>query len=444
MAKHSLHEVRELLAGVPKIDVHTHLSADRLMARGLDDILLYHMVNSELYSAGAPEGSRVPEERGEEQAEARIEQAVPYLPRIRNTALYATVRLILRDLYGWEEEITPENWRALHRLIREANRDDGHRARSVLQTLGIRKAGTELTRRADGRADDLLQYALEWAFFARVQWGQPDASLYELERAWSATSYQKPLPVTAHREERPVVKCSIRKPEDIREAVTHYCGLLPYERILATAQHLSTDIDYHRPSYEEVAAALQRRELAGDRERDVYASAILYAFLEELEGFGDRIVFQFSLGAEALPFESAARLRQRTIGQLAELVAAFPGLRFMCLNASRHGHQALCTLVRELPNLSLAGFWWHSFFPGALRQLAEERLDMVPLNRQCDYLTDAYSVDWVYGKNRLILDAYAHVFAQKLEAGQYRLPDVESIARGIFYQTPVELLGFQA
>jgi hypothetical protein len=66
----------------------------------------------------------VPGERGEEQAEARLEQTVLYLPTIRNTALYATLRLVLRDLYGWEEEITLENWRRLHRLIRESNRDD--------------------------------------------------------------------------------------------------------------------------------------------------------------------------------------------------------------------------------------------------------------------------------------------------------------------------------
>jgi hypothetical protein len=81
--------------------------------------------------------------------------------------------------------------------------------------------------------------------------------------------------------------------------------------------------------------------------------------------------------------------------------------------------RSLFTLVRGLPNFSLAGFWWHSFFPGALAQLAERRLDMVPMSRQCDYVTDAFCVDWIYGKNILILSAYA-------------------IARGNLFSTPRE------
>src|SRR5207248_8456247 len=104
-------------------------------------------------------------------------------------------------------------------------------------------------------------------------------------------------------------------------------------------------------------------------ERDLYASYINEQFLSRLEAEGDRIVFQFSLGAEPLPFETASRLSQRTIGQLAEMIGRHPGLRFQCFLASRHANQSLCTLARELPNLSLAGYWWHNFFPDAIRQV---------------------------------------------------------------------------
>ena len=54
-------------------------------------------------------------------------------------------------------------------------------------------------------------------------------------------------------------------------------------------------------------------------------------------------------------------------------------LRFQCFLASRHANQSLCTLARELPNLSLAGYWWHIFFPEIIRQVIGERLDMLPL-----------------------------------------------------------------
>ena len=44
------------LAEVPILDVHTHLVGGKLAARGLHDILLYHMVVSDLYAAGCPSG----------------------------------------------------------------------------------------------------------------------------------------------------------------------------------------------------------------------------------------------------------------------------------------------------------------------------------------------------------------------------------------------------
>ena len=51
--------VEEALARVPVLDIHTHLVGGRLGARGLHDILLYHMVVSDLYAAGSPSGARL-------------------------------------------------------------------------------------------------------------------------------------------------------------------------------------------------------------------------------------------------------------------------------------------------------------------------------------------------------------------------------------------------
>ena len=168
-----------------------------------------------------------------------------------------------------------------------------------------------------------------------------------------------------------------------------------------------------------MAAALSRRAQAGPAERDIYASYVKEAFLTALEKHGDRIVFQFSIGAEPLPFETGSRLSQRTIGQVAEMVARHPGLRFQCFVASRHANQSLCTLARELPNFSLAGYWWHNFFPHIIRQIMAERLDMLPVNKQVGFFSDAYCVEWVYGKVLLVRKQLARVLAEKIEQGQY-------------------------
>ncbi len=185
----------------------------------------------------------------------------------------------------------------------------------------------------------------------------------------------------------------------------------------------------------------RRRPDAAVSERDTYASYINECFLTALEARGNEIVLQFSLGAEPLPYETGSILYQRTLRQLAEMISRHPRLRFQCFLSSRHANQTLCTLARELPNLSLAGYWWHNFFPDTIRQVIAERLDMLPVNKQVGFFSDAYCVEWVYGKWIVVSQQLARVLALKIQCGQYTREDALSIARSILYDSPRTLLG---
>src|SRR6185295_16907013 len=115
-------ELEAALAEVPMLDIHTHLVGGKLGARGLHDVLLYHMVVSDLYAAGCPNGARLtqfPQWPAPEEAHARIREAIPFLPHIQNTSSFWGVRIILRDLFGWNDQITADNWPKLDSLIRE-------------------------------------------------------------------------------------------------------------------------------------------------------------------------------------------------------------------------------------------------------------------------------------------------------------------------------------
>ena len=57
-------ELREGSRTTTMLNAHTHLTGGRLTARGLHDILLYHMVVSDLYAAGCPSGARLTEYPG--------------------------------------------------------------------------------------------------------------------------------------------------------------------------------------------------------------------------------------------------------------------------------------------------------------------------------------------------------------------------------------------
>ncbi|MCX6991921.1 MAG: hypothetical protein NT011_02135 [Kiritimatiellaeota bacterium] len=430
------------LNSVPLLDAHTHLTGGKLGARGLHDVLLYHMSVSDLYGAGCPSGARLTEFPGwpsKEEAHARICEALPYLPLVKNTHIAWGIRIILSELYGWKEAVTEANWRKLDDLIRE-RADDRSWQREMLKRANIRRACTEFARRGQGEDDDFLQYSLEWGMVARCQWGEFDTALYDLERCWGRPP-ESPVPIGR---KRPPTDRTIRTLDDVHAAVKHYVDHIPYGKVISKATGFSSEIDYRLVSDNEMRAALARRGKAGIQERDIYASYINEALLTALEPHGKEIVYQFSLGAEPLPFETGSRLPQRTLAQLGEIIGRHPGLRFQAFSACTHANQALCTLARELPNFSLAGYWWHSFFPAAIRQIMTERLDMLPTNKQVGFFSDAYCLEWAYAKAVLVRKQLAEVLALKIEQGQYSRDEALAIARATVFETAQTLLGMRA
>jgi hypothetical protein len=433
-------DIESSLASVPVLDAHTHLDATHLTARGLHDILLYHMVISDLVSAGCPDRERLSEEPTEEEARERIERALPFLPAIAGTSCAWGVRIILEDLFGWKQPVTAANWRKLDGLIRERGAEEG-RARSLQAGAGIARSCTELWRRHDGRADAMLQYSLEWGFFGRAQWGEHDTALWELEKAWSEGKPAAPSPIGSSGD-RPVPARTVRTVKDVHDALDAYVDGIP-ANVLSTAQHLSTDIDFRPVDERTMAAALRHRARAGIQERNIYASYIMEEFFKRMEARKPRIVFQFSLGAEPLPHETASRLSQATIASLAETIQRHPKISFQCFLSSAYANQSLCTIARELPNFSLAGYWWHNFFPSFIERVIRERLDMLSTARQVGFFSDAYTMEWSWAKLVMVRRVLSRVLAEKVLLGQYDRKAALAVAREILFETPRQLLGME-
>src|SRR4029079_3079967 len=100
--------IEDALAHLPMLDIHSHQVGGKLAARGLHDILLYHMVVTDLYSAGCPSGARLTQYPGwptQDEAHARVREALPFVRHIQNTSTFWGVRIILADLYDWREPI---------------------------------------------------------------------------------------------------------------------------------------------------------------------------------------------------------------------------------------------------------------------------------------------------------------------------------------------------
>ena len=70
-----------------------------------------------------------------------------------------------------------------------------------------------------------------------------------------------------------------------------------------------------------------------------------------------------------------------------------------------------------------------------------ERLDMVPVNKQVGFFSDAYVVEWSYAKSIIVRKQMARVLAEKVRQGQYTLDEAVKVAREILYETPQTLDG---
>ena len=75
-----------------------------------------------------------------------------------------------------------------------------------------------------------------------------------------------------------------------------------------------------------------------------------------------------------------------------------------------------------------------------MRQVMEERLDMLPVNRQIGFFSDAYSIEWTYAKATIVRNQLAQVSTQKVLQGQYTVDEALRIARAILFDSPQQLL----
>ena len=240
----AIDSIREGLAEIPLLDVHTHLDAAHLAARGLDDVLLYHMMVSELSSAGCPSRARLSEDptaRGGQVAARR--KRCPSCPSSATRAAAgasgsscatSTASELPEDDAGWWRARRPHpralggsrveprdpapgrHPACLHGAL-EGSRRVGRRRLPVRARMGLLRTTPERhgrCRRLRARAD--LVTGRSRAAPARDAWVAAVRRCPARSARWT----------TSH------------------AAVDHYVATIPYDRIVSTAQHLSTDIDF--------------------------------------------------------------------------------------------------------------------------------------------------------------------------------------------------------
>lgn len=423
-------EFEQALATCPLLDVHSRLIGARLSARGVHDLLLEPALYAELCAASPNRlGGEVSQSSAE--PEAVVRRLVPQLSRTRNTVAGWGLRLLLRELYGWSEPLTSVNWERLDALIGERAADPAW-PKEVLRRAGIQRACTDRAGRGLGTADTVLQYSLEWGAFFKARANEYDTALYELERTWE----RLPEPPTAElRGLRPPTYKVLHSVHDVHEAVDHYVRNLPMAEIIAVTLRVGRFLPTQLPTATEFTSALERRANAGELESRIYSSYVAETLLEALESRTSDlavVVHPTGTGGNSDPGSTTAML----LGW----ASRHPMLRIVCLPESAALNATLCVQARGLPNLAVGGIPWNAVSLDGIQRIFADRLDLLPIGRQCAFQSNAGCVEWAYARSVIARKQWANVLATRVLLGEFEFDEALAFAREALFESAQGLL----
>jgi len=412
------------LDATPVIDPHTHLRASKPEASNLADLVLYHHVWIELVSSGLPATATteagLPHELANPGIEpiARVKAALPYLRHLRSTTSGYLLRTLLADLYGVPGgELTEGNVEQVAALVSARAADPAWRSHVLRDRCHIE---TSLTVGApEPPASGVgIGFGAEQSLNLISGKQGPREMLAGLERALN----------TSLRTAGDLGQALHALGSDYSRRPLHFVGLwlLPY-------------FSFEQAGEREITSTLIRAADGKHLTRGELGAFTAFSARRFLEGLraGPLRTIQVIVGAEVLPpHRSLTHWSPEFPGALGRLAGEFEEFQFNCSTASDLYTQDLAILAKHVPNVSLAGYWWHTLYPGLIRKSIETRLDMVPANKLVAFFSDAYHAEWCYPKLKLVKQILGEVLADRVHRGLMTQEIALSLVGELLFASP--------
>ncbi len=427
--------IERLIDATPKVDPHTHLRASEPAAPDLASLMTYHWLQSELHAVGMPKSdfdSSIP-------ASERVRRALPFLARMRNTAMSWCFHKILRDLYdlpgpvlddsNYQTVVDRVSANAADPLWPGAVLRDRCNIRAVVTSLGNAlggderpKLGIDLFHMLDvhylfcpGVATDLTPF-----FTGRAQKAEYLHALKQLlgEHPGSA--------------------------RELARRLNDWLTATVIGRTRFSNTFIPIEQGFTQPDATIVDRLLAlKRPLASD-EIDVLVQFVTWQVLAWHHEH--RRAFQIAVGAEYFICDgkSIPRFDPSWTSRMAPVFHNFSNARFDLMMASIPMQQDMAVLARQFPNIYLSGYWWHSFFPALIEQAIALRLQVAPATKICAFLCDAYYCEWTYGKYQLVKKSLARALASLVESRFLEDDALPELLQQILAETPRALYDLDA
>ncbi|MFA5393736.1 MAG: hypothetical protein WC081_04610 [Candidatus Ratteibacteria bacterium] len=416
------------IENTPVIDIHTHVKPGSPQAGSLYEMAAYHFVTADLDCAGMPEE---PVTKNSLTDYRRLEKMVPYFKYCRNTGTFQCLKAILEDLYGIEDPLG-KNWEKSFEAVENSSRDKDWANKILKENCNIKHIVVDY-------AETVKNPVLDPAF-----------SSFTLERgalSFRADTFDQ---ITEFAGEKYIGSAA-----ELREIVRKYIN----KKVPVCVKSVTTGLEagfsfpeIHESEIDSFLMKTRSNEISmevwwgNNRSANLQNRFKLQSFIfhEAMKIYQERnIKVVLSVGARAMHFNNKSFTCHTTddAQRLAEIAFRYKRVQFFVANCSRALAQELTILSKVLPNLCLAGYWWHGMYPEYVGQALAEKLDVISYNKILGFFSDAYMAEWVYGKLSLVRKETARILADKVLRGYYTEELAQDIIKKMFYENPRELYG---
>ncbi len=419
--------IRKALDDVRVIDPHCHLRLAKPAADTLADVVLYHHVWIELVSAGMSQyevsASGLPHELKAPEMDPleRVRRSLKHLPNVRNTTLGLFLRWILRDLYG-VDQLTESNLESVFADAAKRGADPAWQERLLRERCGIDHS---ISVEAHTSPYSPRMLKAREVFPANLIHGKQTSR--DILSGWES-GFGREID-TAHDYTAFLEKTVAGLP--VRDYKFLGWWVVPYiTHALSTEDHVTRTLRKVKDG-----VPLSHDEIGG------FCCFGMTAMLHALRKTSLRTI-QVIVGAEVLPpHRSLTHWDGNFCGAIGRIAGQFEDFRFDLSAAADAYTQDLCILARHIPNISVAGYWWHTFYPHYVRKSLETRLDTVPANKITAYFSDAYHAEWCYPKLKMVKQILEEILVERIDKGWCDIDIALDLIHRLFYENPKTIYG---
>ena len=428
--------IERVFERTPIVDPHTHLRVDQPQAPDLAALMSYHWLQTELHSVGMPASDLDPTLPPDE----RVRRSLPYLKRMRNTAMAWCFYRILQDLFDFAEpELNESNYRTVLDRVATTGKDPNWAHHVLRERCNIRAVVTSLgNRSADPGHDPANFFYMLDAHYLFCPGVATDLTPFFPGRTTKAgyadalSSILGNLPGSAGQ---------------LDQGLRDWLDRTVTGRVRFSNTYIPIEQRFSAPDPAAVDAALAlagRGQALSDAQIDELVRAVTWSVL----GWHDdhRKAFQIAVGAEYFICDgkSIPRFQPNWTSEMARTFHHFGNVRFDLMMASDVLAHEATVLMRQFPNVYGSGYWWHNFFPATIERIFGLRMQVAPMTKIGGFLCDAYYCEWTYGKLQIIKKSIGAALAHLIDTGFADEANVPALLKQVLHDSPRDLYDLES